>query len=206
MSTHFFWMTVSLVMFLATSGADAADFRVEIDTGPIEGQAGFVVFDFIGGTPVMGNLATVSNAATDATLGVGTAAGAVSGTLIPGPLLFSDAQFFNEWLQGVTFGSALAFDLRLTTNTDPSGIPDAFSVFLLDTTGTVFPTADVTGANALFFIDVDSMNPLPVAFASDFAGATITRTPEAVPGGQTLWLMMLGVGLITLVHRRRIRV
>jgi len=166
----------------------ATTFKITVDTTPIKGQSGFVVFDFVGGNPVPKNTATISSFATDATLGAATPSGAVTGTLTPGPLSFSDSDFLNEWNQAATFGARMSFQLSVSTNSVPGGIPDGFSFYLLDKNEIPFATTDPTGADALFAVDINSSNPALQVYTSSFASvivptptATATATPTTTP-------------------------
>ena len=144
---------IALLMSCLLCPVSQADsFLVTITTTPIQGLAGSMVFDFMAGAPVLYNTTTVSGFTSDASLESFTTTGAVSGTLVPGPLTLSDTAFLSEMDQSVTFGSTVTFVLTLTTNFQ-GGIPDEFSFFLADSEGNPYPTSDPTGANALFAID-----------------------------------------------------
>src|ERR1035438_9312322 len=132
--------------------------NVSANTTPLEGQSGYFAFDFIGGTPVENNTVTISNFTSDATLGTLTPTGGASGSIVPGPGILNDSQFFNELLQAVTFGTTASFTLDLTTNSTSGGLPDAFALYLLDSTQNPFATSDPTGADSLFAINIDGPN------------------------------------------------
>ena len=75
-------LLTAIILFCTTSAlaptARAISFQVTVDTSPIQGVAGFAAFDFIGGSPIQNNTATVLNFATDGTLGLGVSSGDVS--------------------------------------------------------------------------------------------------------------------------------
>ena len=193
-------ITASLSGWLCpASPADA--FNVSVTTTPIQGMSGFVVFDFIGGSPVFNNNATISGFTSDATLGSATTSGAVSGTLTPGPLVLSDTAFLSEWNQSATFGTAMSFQLRLDTNFVSGGIPDEFSFFLEDSTGTPFPTSDPTGANALFVVDITGSPLSPEVFTSSSASASVTSV-STVPEPSALCLMLYAIGFAGTLARK----
>jgi len=172
---------------VVSSTTRAETFNVTVSTAPIQGESGFVTFDFIGGDPGQNNTAVVLAFSSDAVLGSFTTSGGALGTLVSGPLTLSDANLLNEWNQSVTFGSTISFQLSLTTNTVTGGIADEFSFFLLDSNGAPFVTSDPTGADSLFDIDVNSPSPLnPIVFTSSSGSATVettlaTRTPTLAP-------------------------
>ncbi len=171
----------------------ASVLSVNVNTTPVRNTVGFLAFDFIGGTPIANNSAVISAFTSDSVLGAGTASGSVLGTLVPGPLTLTDLQFFNEWLQPVTFGSTLSFQLTLAINNSQGSIPDAFSFFLLDRNQVPFATSDSSGANSLIEIDINSSNPTPNVFASSFASATVTPVQSQVPEVSSIWLVFSGV-------------
>jgi len=173
-----------VIVTLISAAAWASSFKITIDTTPIKGQSGFIVFDFAGGSPAQKNTAAVSGFSTDSTLGSVTPSGTLTGTLTPGPLTLSDSTFLNEWEQQATFGARMSFDLSVTTNNLPGSIPDEFSFYLLDKNQLPFPTTDPTGADALLAVDLNSTNPVLQVFKSSFASvivptATATATPTA---------------------------
>lgn len=183
------------------SPADA--FNVTVTTAPIQGVPGFVIFDFIGGSPLFNNNATVSGFTTNAILGGATTSGAVSGTLTPGPLVLSDTAFLSEWNQSATFGTAMSFQLTLDTNFVLGGIPDEFSFFLEDSTGTPFATSDPTGADALFVVDITGSPLTPQVFTSSSASANVTLV-STVPESPTLCLMLYSIGFAGTLAKKRL--
>lgn len=194
-------VTVALLCGWLCPASQADAFNVTVSTNAIQGQSGFVILDFIGGSLVFNNNATISVFASDAALGSATTSGAVSGTLTPGPLMLSDTAFLSEWNQGVTFGSTMSFKLALDTNFTMGEVPDEFSFFLADSTGTPFSTSDPTGANSLFVIDVNGSPLSPVVFTSDMASATVTSA--TVPDASTFSLMLSGIVSALAMRRRR---
>lgn len=180
----------------------ADSFQVTITTDPIQGQAGFAVFDFIQGAPILNNTVTVSNFMSNAMLGSFTTTGAVMGTLVPGPMTLSDSAFLSEFSQGLTYGTTMSFILNLTTNSSMGGIPDEFSFFLEDSTGTPFPTSDPTGADSLLAVDITG-SPLDFSvFTSDFATATVTRLEADEPSGLGLTSSLLTILIVSLGYTK----
>jgi hypothetical protein len=191
-------VVVLFVVGILRSAGHADAFNVTVNTSPITGMSGFVVFDFLGGSPVFNNTATVSGFASDAVLGSSTNSGAVTGTLVPGPLTLTDTAFLSEWNQGVSYGTTISFQLTLSTNFIVGGIPDEYSFFLEDSTGTPFMTSDPTGADSLFAIDITGSPLSPSVFTSASASATVTPVQTTVPEPSTFRLTFpaLLVGLM----------
>jgi hypothetical protein len=145
--------------FLASVSVRADSvYSVTVDTSAFLGTSAQLAFDLIyGGGP--SNTVTISDFSTDGTLGAVFPSGSVSGTL-PGTVTLADSSlsFFNEYLTGLTLGTAFSFALDATTN-GPNSLssPDALSVFLLDP-NTGFPlltTSDPTLSDSLFTLNID---------------------------------------------------
>lgn len=90
--------------------------------------------------------------------------GGVAGNLASS-ITMSDSSFFNQLIQNFVPGGSLAFQLSLTTNLDSGGVPDEFSLSILDSSGFEIPT--LGPANALLIIDIDSSTPTVSAFRAD---------------------------------------
>src|SRR5580704_613388 len=102
--------------FLASVSVRADSvYSVTVDTSAFLGTSAQLAFDLIyGGGP--SNTVTVSDFSTDGTLGAVFPSGSVSGTL-PGTVTLADSSlsFFNEYLTGLTLGTAFSFALDATT-------------------------------------------------------------------------------------------
>jgi len=199
-------MLVAVVMQLFPCGwsrpleAATVTFDVTINTAALSGTAAQLAFDFIDGDGVANNTVTISAfAAPGATLGSPFATGGVSGTL-PGPVTLTDTTFFNELLQPITLSNSLAFTLDVTTSFAGGVVPDALSLFILDSAGlsSRVGTTDPTGSDALIRIGlVGSPNEVDatVFHATTPTGAEVpitlssrgTTTP--VPEPSTLALL-----------------
>ncbi len=182
-------------------------FQATVDTTPLGGVSGYMAFDLLGGNPLQDNVATMTSFATAGTLGVATApSGDVTGSLLPGPLVETADQFFNEWLQPITFGSGLTtFQLDVTTSYIAASTPDSFSFTLLDTSFSPFATSDPIGADRLFAIDLVGTATTADAFTSSFATATVTPAGSAVPEPNLVLFACVGFGFmlsIRFVFRR----
>jgi hypothetical protein len=180
-----------LLVFLAlliVGPARAAPWQVSIDTTPLVGRAGFLAFTLLGGAPPQVNTLTVTGYAGDGALGSGSASGKVTGSLTAGPLVLMTAtNFFNEWLQSITFGTTLSFRFDLS-DSYAGGTPDNFSLYLLDDALLPFPTTDPSTADAALSFDV--VGPLGAPRVFDSNQFTVSATPVvvAVPIPATLAL------------------
>ena len=177
-------------------------FQVTVDTTPLASLTGYMAFDLFGGGPLQDNVATITSFATTGVLGAASTSGDVTGSLTPGPLVETADQFFNEWLQPITFGSGLTtFDLNVTTSYITGSTPDSFSFTLLDSGFNSFSTTDPTGADRLFAIDLVGADTTPDVFTSPFATATVTPLGGgAVPEPNLLPFAVLGFGLMLAVY------
>ena len=180
--------SAALFGLLASPRLNADTFyTVTIATAPVSGTTGYLAFDLIGGIPFQDNTAKVTDFSTDATLGSASTSGDVTGSLTPGPLTLIADQFFNEWLQPVTFGTFTTFVLDVTTAYATGSTPDSFAFFLLDPTQIPLPTSDPSGAGSVFAIELTgaapqvftSTNPTPQFSATV---TPFTATPESTPG------------------------
>src|SRR5439155_4797625 len=136
-------VVVTAGIFTVSRPPDAAAVSVSatIDTSVLNGVAAQLVYDFVDGNPAS-NSATVSAfTAPAAILGSSSPSDGVSGSL-PGPVVFTEnaTSLVSELVQPMTLGGALSFRLDLTTNFDgpPGSVPDSFSFFILNSTGTDF--------------------------------------------------------------------
>jgi hypothetical protein len=176
-------------------------FNVTIGTTPLDGVSGYMAFDLYGANG-FNNLSTITVFSSDSTLGTASTSGDVSGTLVPGPLTLKADDFFNEWLQPVTFGNLTTFTLDVTT-TYTSGTPDSFAFFLLDSTETPYATSDPSGADSVFSIDLTGPSTVAEVYTSTNVPIQFTATvtpqaevPETSPGPA------IGLGLAAILALR----
>ena len=140
--------------------------------------------------------------------------GGVAGTLSPGLLTLTDSNFFNVFLQELTFGSEIRFKLTLTQErVAGSQFPDSLAVYLLNgsdyfSSPPLFSTTDPFSLDALFAVDIDGSSGGTVYnFAPVDTGLAVTWTvaPVAsIPLPSTA--LLIGAGLLGgLAARRRLR-
>ncbi len=174
--------------------------RVDLNTTPLAGTAGYLVLDFFGGAPIQFNTVTISGFSSDWALQSGSPTGGATGTLVPGPLTLNDSEFFNEWSQQIVFGSKASFVMQLTTNASVGGVPDDFAIYVLNSSGVPYGTTDPTGAGALVNISVDHDNPVIAVYSS--SSASVNVSPAAtVPEPSSAILTLSSVLLCGLVRR-----
>ncbi|HLI30909.1 MAG TPA: NF038129 family PEP-CTERM protein [Terriglobia bacterium] len=186
-----------LVLLWARAGLADQSYDVTVNTAPLNGMMGYLAFDFISGTPA-GNAATISNFSSDGAPGMLTDSGSATGTVSPGPGEMTDSQFFNELLQGFTFGKQLSFELALSTNFVAGNVPDNFSFYLLDSGQNSFSTSDPTGSDALLSIDITGLDATPVVYTS--SSATLAITPVSgmvsIPEPSSFAIVMVATALL----------
>lgn len=168
------WFVLAALALLPAVVA-AVDFDVTINTTPLAGRSGYIALDLLAGSPGALNEVQLSSFVSTSTLGVSTTLGDVSGNLAS-TLTLRSSVFFSQALQALVFGPGLTqFSLSLSDSTVAGGIPDSFSLFLLDTNFAPFATSDPAGALIL----VDLRPPLsPQVFTSAFATASVSLVPE----------------------------
>jgi hypothetical protein len=192
--------TVGFVVVSSTL-ARATTIDITMDTSALNGVPAVLAFDFIdGGLP--DNSVTLSALTSDGTQFSTLTAGNVTGG---GPWTFSDAggSFLNELL--VTFNpmrTSLSFSFTTTDHPPaPGSLPDAFSVFVLDSTG-AFPlitTDDPTQADALFLFNLGQGPEGLTVFAVDQSGFTVDASSAPIPAPEPGIAALLLVGAMALL-------
>jgi hypothetical protein len=186
--------------------ADIID-TVTVDTSGLPSTPGSEIFFFLidgSGTGDNNNTATLSNFA----FGGGSAGavdpsnttGGVTGAM-PSTVTITESSFTNILAQFFTAGSALSFNLDLTTNVQSGPTPDQFSFSILDPNGNIIPTSDPTGDDNLLAINIDSSNPAVQPYSD-----LVTVTPEGgvpTPEPNTIVFLTAALLLFALLSRDR---
>jgi len=198
-------LTIAGMVLLVQPSWAAIVYTVQLDTSALVGKGAFSLdYQFIDGS---GSPTDLNNNTVTAG-GFNFGAGSPSGTAIlfggatgdlTGGVTLQDTQFFNEFTQGFNPGNLLSFNLQVTTNPDPGGVPDELSFAILDSTGAEVAT---TGpASEFFSVTIDSANPTVLFYGSapgaafDIPAPSVTvasAVPEPGEMGLTLaWLLAM---------------
>jgi len=173
---------------------------VTVDTSTITGQTGSLDFQFNPADfSAPGATATLSSFTSNGfLLPSATATGAVIGSL-GSTLVLGNSQFFNDWLQGFTFGSTLSFNLNLDVPVpNASGSGTAFSLSLYDNSFNNLLADPIWGAALV--VNTNDNGGSDILAQSPEVGLTAAVT--AVPEPQSLYLFLIGFGLIGLKYRK----
>mgnify|MGYP001809646210 CR=1 FL=1 len=187
----------------------ATALQVSLDTSALAGTDAVLAFDFMD-SDCANNAITISDFLTDGTLGTPDAPfDGVAGVLPATVTLSETGDSLIELLQGFTLGTRISFTLDLTEAASGVSPFDSFALFLLDDSlMPLFATNDLTGADALFAVDIDGTRTGQIhrfAPADPSAAVSWTLTSAAVvPAPSPLWLLTIGA-LGTLGARARPR-
>lgn len=183
-----------LAAMLACGAGQAAagpTYKVSIDTATLGSGPAFLGFYFIGLADAAAAKAIVSNLAGDL-VGTPEVTGTVSGAA-PGPLEFSNANGGSDWVQGITLGGVVSFDLSFIVQQGDVGTTFGWALF--NDTSYLGADGDL-GTVSLQHIAGQQTEYL-LAVASPLADVTV------VPEPGTAWLFLLaGLPLLAYVRRR----
>lgn len=179
-------LLVALGLALALP-ARAETWQVDIDTTSLAGVGGYLDLQLNPGAsdaqPVQ---VSISNFSTDALLGAGVADGAVSGSL-PGELVIDNTDALNAWLQGMVFGSRIAFTLDMRSAPD-AGSGSSFATLLWD--ADFNPLLAAAGGDAALRIDLTPAAPPAWAMSS---AVQVSAVPEpAIASSLLAGLVLIG--------------
>jgi len=200
-----------LPIFLSISslGLGNSIYNISVNTSGLSGVSGDLAFDFTSGGGASINTVTITDFASNGTLGTTDNTGLVTGTL-PGTVILSEdplTSFFNEYLTGFTFGISISFQLSATTNAPgPGASPDEFAFFFLDSSGinSLVTTSDPTDADSLVLLDLDgSSTGVPATFnVSNLTNVNAAATPLTVSTPETHSLLLLVAELAGIIGGR----
>jgi hypothetical protein len=211
--SRFFSLALIAAAMLPLASANVL-YNVSIDTAPlISNAAGPFSLDFQfndgSGSDDGNNTVTLSNFSFGS--GAPTGSPSISGTVV-GDLMSSlsltDGTFFNDFTQSFLPGSTLDFNVDMTTNVDLGGVPDLFTLAILDNMGVPIPT--LGPFDTVLYAEISSSTPSLLGFASDtsrnaFAsGMPIALdAPVITPEPSHGWLLAGGFLAVALWFRSR---
>ena len=191
-------LCLGLLAFVA-GPREAFALHVSIDTTALSGAAARLEFLLLDGDSAADNSVTISTLASTGTLGATDCSLGCSGGP---PYTIDDAAGLGLFLQDMTLGTALSFDLVFTGNF-AGGAPDRFTLGLLDPgtnltlvdTNLDFVSDPVPAQDALLIIDLQGSGQIQVA-TSTIPPIVVGVVPE--PATFALWVL----GLAALALRR----
>ncbi len=187
-------LIAGLLVFFASTAAMADTWNINVDTSLLAGQTGWLDFQFNpGDVDAPPATATVSSFTSNgSTIGVPNLTGDVSGELKTG-IALGNSQYFNDLLQGFSFGSTLSFSLDWTMpNPVPGTSGSAFSLSLYDTNFNSLLADPVWGAALATNLKGDGT--MEIIAKSDSVSVS-TTAPAAVPLPGALGLLLAGISL-----------
>ncbi len=207
--THFFRFAVVLASSVLPSHLAASiTYLVTANTDGVSGQSGYLDLQLEPG-PSATNLATatVTHFSGTGTLsGSATLTGDVTGQL-PGTLSFDNQTVFNDYFQGMTFGTTESFDVTLNGPSPAGGAESAFYIaFYASDQSTSLLTVSPDGYAGQISINPDG-STTPSTYAATVNGASaLTITPlqplNTVPEPSGLAFLALGAAFAMLRNHR----
>ena len=193
------YLLLTSILITGAKASIISSFEIQVNTLALQGQPGYLDFQFNPGPASDPASATLYFFNSDGTLVPPTGnSGDVSGTL-PGTVTLNNDTAYNDYNEGFTFGSFfdifVTLDVPSLSGTASSG--DAFVLGLYDSgdTNELITTSIDPG---LVEIDLDTNGNPTVTNYSPNGEAQVTQTPE--PG--SIALLVSGFGLIGLGRRR----
>lgn len=191
---------------LAGAAHDAAAMLVSLDTSTLSGTSARLEFVLFDGDFTANNSLTIASISTNGVLGAIDCSFGCTGGFSP-PFALDDALTFGQFLQDLTLGSSVSFELSFTSNYSGNGTPDRLVLSLLDpvTNLTLVDTdldstiAPVPFQDALLVVDLAGDARIQVAGSSD------PNIPISVPEPGAGVLFSLGLALLggQRIRRRR---
>ena len=185
-------IAASLLALLSNHSALADTWYVNVDTRALSGQSGWLDFQFnpADAFAPAASVTITSFNSTGLLQPTPTATGDVGGSL-DSTLTLGNSQDFNDWLQGVTFGTAISFRVDMNVPTpNASGSGTAFSLSFYDSSYNSL-LADSNWGTSLVINASDNgmMNVLAQAPA-------VSLSASPVPEPHNVLLLLSGLGLL----------
>jgi hypothetical protein len=199
-------LVIAVIMFAASSAFASLSYDVTVNTTSLDGQTGYLYFQYTSTANAVASTATVSNFTTDGTLGAQDTTdvangSAVSGTL-PGNVVFANTNTVNDYNHAITFGNSLSF-LVTFASTPSSKTPSAISTLSLAIFGDAFGATPLLNTNPANPNDAGTVAAVNLnndgTTSAQSLDASASATPTPIPAAA--WL--LGSGLMGLFGMRK---
>lgn len=192
-------LAASLLALLSNHAALADTWYVNVDTSVLSGQSGWLDFQFnpADAFAPAASATIMSFSSTGLLQPIPSFSGDVSGSL-DGTLTLGNSQDFNDWLQGVTFGTAFSFRVDINVPTpNASGSGSAFSLSLYDSSYNSLLADPNWGASLVINAsDNGTMSVLAQA-------PSVSLSASPVPEPDMAASLLVGLGLVGFAVRRR---
>jgi hypothetical protein len=199
-------LTFSFATVLAAT-ASADSFDVSLNTSSLGGTQ-VLVFGYTDGDGVADNSATMSNFnfGGGSAQGSPTYVGAGASGSLSGSVVVNDTDFSSLFYQSFTVGSSLSFLLNVTNNF-AGGTPDAFAMYVCDSTfSTCYSDDASTGADLLLNVQGTPLAPSsfilnPASLQNLPAPVVTVPTTTNVPEPSASLLLCAGLAFFALLFR-----
>ena len=190
---------LTLVLAACMAGPASATL-ISFNTSALAGSAARLDFSLLDGDFVNNNSVTIGAFSTDGILGGVDCTVSCSGS---SPFVISDAGGLGQFLQDLTLGSFISFDLSFTSNFDATGggTPDRFALLLLDP-NTNFTLVD-TNLDSPLTQDAILQADLAPGAQVQIATVSSPSLPGSIPEPGVATLFGLGLVLLTWQRLRR---
>lgn len=198
-------LIAGLLAIFSTTSALASTWYVDVDTGSLAGQTGWLDFQFNPGD-VSASAATATIAAFTTTggtlLATTTLTGDVNGSLTHMVTLGNNS-YFNDFLQAFTFGNKLSFSVNFdlpAPSSDPAATGSAFGLSLYDSAYNSLLADPVWGTALAINLKGDGATEILAQSVPVSLSATAS-TPVPLPGA--LSLLLAGSAMLAGLARAR---